>query len=75
MATRNLTESKFLMPKVFIEQMENVGFRVFKIIKREIPSKMLPSTRDKSTGQFTKITDKNLTLVYPTEYILTMEKL
>ncbi len=63
------------MPKVFIEQMENVGFRVFKIIKREIPSKMLPSTRDKSTGQFTKITDKNLTLVYPTEYILTMEKL
>ncbi|WP_295154936.1 DNA methyltransferase [uncultured Brachyspira sp.] len=62
-----------LNAEIFCEQMTNIGFRVFDIIHREIPSKMLPSTRDSSTGRFAKIssTDK---LVYPTEYILIMEK-
>ncbi len=32
--------------EVFVEQMQNIGFKVFNIVKREIPSKMLPSTRD-----------------------------
>jgi DNA modification methylase len=61
--------------EVFVEQMQNIGFHIFDIVKREIPSKMLPSTRDGSTGQFAKITDANLTLAYPTEYILIMEKI
>ncbi len=61
--------------EVFIEQMQMIGFQVFDIIKREIPSKMLPSTRDSNTGQFAKITEANLTLAYPTEYILIMQKL
>jgi hypothetical protein len=60
---------------VFREQFENIGFTTFDIVKREIPSKMLPSTRDSQTGQFTKTSDVNLTLAYPTEYILTMQKL
>lgn len=60
--------------QVFIEQMQTIGFKIFGIIKREIPSKMLPSTRDNSTGQFAKTTDANLTLAYPTEYILIMQK-
>lgn len=60
--------------EVFIEQMETIGFEVFDIIKREIPSKILPSTRDKNTGQFTRVTDANLSLAYPTEYILIMQK-
>jgi len=44
------------------------------IIKREIPSKNLPSVRDKETGKFAKISDKNKVSAYPTEYILIMEK-
>lgn len=65
---------KILNAEVFKEQFENIGFKTSKIIHREIPSKMLPSTRDKKTGRFTKRTDTKLKLAYPTEYILIMEK-
>lgn len=61
--------------EVFQEQFHNIGFKTHDIIKREIPSKMLPSTRDPKTGKFRKISDKNIKLAYPTEYILIMEKL
>mgnify|MGYP003889472655 CR=1 FL=1 len=66
---------QILNAEVFQEQLENIGFETHDIIHREIPSKMLPSTRDTNTGQFVKATDKNLKLAYPTEYILIMEKL
>lgn len=66
---------KILNAEVFQEQLENIGFKTHNVIHREIPSKMLPSTRDTKTGQFVKATDKNLKLAYPTEYILIMEKL
>jgi len=66
---------KILNAEVFKEQFENIGFRTHDIIHREIPSKMLPSTRDNDTGQFVKANDKNLKLAYPSEYILIMEKL
>jgi len=61
--------------EVFQEQCENIGFKTHNVIHREIPSKMLPSTRDTETGQFVKVNDKNLKLAYPTEYILIMEKI
>ncbi len=63
-----------LNAEVFKEQFENIGFRTFDIIHREIPSKMLPSTRDPQNGKFTKVTNDNKSLIYPTEYILIMEK-
>lgn len=66
---------KILNAEVFQEQFENIGFKTHNIIHREIPSKMLPSTRDTKTGKFVKATDKKLKLAYPTEYILIMEKL
>ena len=66
---------EILNAEVFKEQFENIGFRTHKIIHREIPSKMLPSTRDPKTGKFTKTTNNKKTLVYPTEYILIMEKI
>lgn len=66
---------KILNAEVFKEQLEYLGFNLHRIIKREIPSKMLPSTRNPQTGQFGKATDENVKLVYPTEYILIMEKL
>ncbi len=51
---------EILNAEVFKEQFENIGFKTHKIIHREIPSKMLPSTRDAETGRFAKTsnTDK-----------------
>ncbi|MDR1450967.1 MAG: site-specific DNA-methyltransferase [Helicobacteraceae bacterium] len=66
---------QILNAEVFQEQFENIGFRTDKVIHREIPSKMLPSTRNILTGQFTKKHDGDLKLAYPTEYIIVMEKL
>lgn len=63
-----------LNAEVFAEQMQNLGFKISDIIHREIPSKMLPSTRDSKTGRFARSDTKDL-LVYPTEYILVMEKI
>ena len=61
--------------EVFVEQLQNLGLKVDDIIKREIPSKNLPSTRDKATGRFVRKTDKEKVLAYPTEYILVMQKI
>ncbi|MEA3464342.1 MAG: DNA methyltransferase [Patescibacteria group bacterium] len=66
---------EILNAEVFTEQMQNLGFKIDDIIKREIPSKNLPSTRDKKTGRFAKLTNKNNIQVYPTEYILIMKKI
>ncbi len=60
--------------EVFAEQLQNLGLKIADIIKREIPSKNLPSVRDEKTGKFASISDKNKTYAYPTEYILVMEK-
>lgn len=66
---------EILNAEVFREQLENIGFSTYDIIRREIPSKMLPSTRDPKTGKFTTVLNRKKTLVYPTEYILIMEKM
>ena len=66
---------KIYNAEVFQQQFENIGFKTHNVIKREIPSKMLPSTRDTKTGRFGKATDINIKMAYPTEYILIMEKL
>ena len=66
---------EILNAEVFTEQMQNLGFKIDDIIKREIPSKNLPSTRDKTTGRFAKLTSKNKMQIYPTEYILIMKKI
>lgn len=60
--------------EVFVEQMKNLGFTVHDIIKREIPSKILPQTRDPESGQFTSSTSTKKVLAYPIEFILIMEK-
>ena len=63
-----------LNAEVFLQQMKTIGFAPYNIIHREIPSKMLPSTRDAKTGRFTKANEAD-SIVYPTEYILVMEKI
>lgn len=65
---------EILNAEVFAEQLQNLGLKIVDIIKREIPSKNLPSVRDEKTGKFARISDKNKVSVYPTEYILIMEK-
>ncbi|MDE2775718.1 MAG: DNA methyltransferase [Chloroflexota bacterium] len=59
--------------EVFVEQAQSLNLRLLDVIKREIPSKNLPSTRDKATGRFAKATAADA-LAYPTEYILVLEK-
>jgi len=63
-----------LNAEVFTEQLQNLGFKIDDIIKREIPSKNLPSARNEKTGRFARISDKNKVSAYPTEYILIMKK-
>ena len=59
---------------VFIELMNNLGFETHTVIKRLIPNKVLPLTRDEITGRFSTTCNANR-LAYPSEYILIMEKL
>jgi len=58
-----------LNAEVFAESMRYSGLKIDRIIKREIPSKILPTTRDAKTGRFA--TNGNAdTFAYPTEYIV-----
>jgi DNA modification methylase len=59
--------------QVFVELLLSLGFEPERILLREIPSKILPRTRDKQTGKFAK-TDEADYIAYPTEYILILKK-
>lgn len=59
--------------EIFIQTMEKIGFKTYNIIKRPIPSKILPLTRNEKTGKFARTADADR-LAYPTEYIVIMEK-
>jgi hypothetical protein len=48
--------------------------KVDQAIVSKVQSSFPAPSKDPETGQFTKATDKNKKLVYPTEYILIMEK-
>lgn len=69
-----LRKVPILNAEVFVEIMLNLGFKIHKIIKRRIPSKVLPQTRDSKTGRFTTTGEADR-LAYAYEYILIMEKL
>jgi len=45
------------------------GFKFDRLIKREIPSKILPQKRDEKTGRFAKNHEAN-SEAYPIEYIV-----
>lgn len=60
--------------EVFFEALLDVGFTEEKIIKRSIPNKLIPAIRDKTTGKFTTLDNKNSKLIYPEEYILILKK-
>ena len=60
---------EILNAEVFAESLQYSGFRLDRIIKREIPSKILPQKRDEKTGRFAKNSEAN-TEAYPIEYIV-----
>lgn len=60
--------------EVFAEILDDLNFEIVEIIKRSIPYKLIPTIRDKKTGKFSKLENKNSKLVYPEEYILIAKK-
>ncbi|MEL7657242.1 MAG: hypothetical protein AAGU75_15200, partial [Bacillota bacterium] len=58
-----------LNAEVFAESLQYSGFKLDRIIKREIPLKILPQKRDDKTGRFANNHDAN-SEAYPTEYIV-----
>ncbi|MCL4459743.1 MAG: site-specific DNA-methyltransferase [Chloroflexi bacterium] len=58
-----------LNAEVFAEDLQHSGFKLDRIIKREIPSKILPQKRDEKTGRFANTREAN-SEAYPLEYIV-----
>lgn len=58
-----------LNAEVFAESLQYSGFKLDRIIKREIPSKILPQKRDERTGRFASNNNAN-SEAYPVEYIV-----
>ena len=58
-----------LNAEAFADSLQHSGFKFDNLIKREIPSKILPQTRDEKTGRFAS-RDKADSQAYPTEYIV-----
>jgi len=58
-----------LNAEVFVESLQCSGFKLDRIIKREIPLKILPQKRDEKTGKFASNNNAN-SEAYPFEYIV-----
>jgi len=58
-----------LNAEVFAESLQYSGFKIDRIIKRAIPSKILPQKRDEKTGRFASKESANFE-AYPIEYIV-----
>ncbi len=65
---------EILNAEVFAESMQYSGLVIDRIIKREIPSKILPQKRDAETGRFAKNGEEDF-YAYPTEYIVIGRKI
>lgn len=65
---------KIKSAEIFVEILEKLGFEMVDIIKRSIPYKLIPTIRDKKSGKFSKLKNKDSKLIYPEEYILIAKK-
>lgn len=72
----NLKGVDILNAEVFLETCLNLNYKLVKVVKRRIPrgGKILPSTRDPTTGRFTASDNNNLVEAYTVEYIVIVEK-
>lgn len=68
-----LRKVEILNAEVFAESMQYSGLIIDRIIKREIPSKILPQKRDAETGKFARNGEEDFH-AYPTEYIVIGKK-
>ena len=64
-----LKDVPILNAEVFAENLQHSGFKIDRIIKREIPLKILPQKRDEKTGRFAGNNNAN-SEAYPVEYIV-----
>jgi DNA modification methylase len=62
-----------LNAEAFADSLQHSGFALDRLIQREIPSKILPQTRDKKTGRFASNQHAD-TEAYPVEYIVVGRK-
>ncbi len=69
-----LKKVEILNAEVFAESMQYAGLTIDRIIKREIPLKILPQKRDAETGRFAKNGEEDFH-AYPTEYIVIGKKI
>jgi len=69
-----IKEVQIKSAEVFFDFLQNVGLKKVKVIKRSIPHKLMPTLRDKNTGRFTTLDNKDCKRVYPNEYIIIMKK-
>jgi hypothetical protein len=60
--------------EVFVELMQEAGFILERVIKRQIPSKILPQRRDPNNGRFVSHQIPQCVEAYPVEYIIIMRK-
>ncbi|MDO1500572.1 DNA methyltransferase [Winogradskyella maritima] len=65
---------KIQSAEIFAELLDLSGFEIEDVIKRSIPHKLIPTIRDKKTGKFTTINNKNSKQIYPEEYIIIAKK-
>lgn len=64
-----LKRVNILNAEVFAESLQHSGFNLDRIIKREIPLKILPQKRDEKTGRFARNNNAN-SEAYPVEFIV-----
>jgi len=60
---------EILNAEVFAESLQYSGLKLDRIVKREIPSRILPPKRDEKTGRFASNKDAT-SEAYPVEYII-----
>ncbi|MDE6493580.1 MAG: site-specific DNA-methyltransferase [Bacteroidales bacterium] len=60
--------------EVFYDFLKMAGFKKVDVIKRNIPNKLMPTLRDKTTGKFTTLSNQDCKKVYPDEYIIIVKK-
>lgn len=70
-----IRDVKIASAEAFAEMLSINGFKIEDVIKREISFKLIPTIRDKKTGKFTTLTNRDKKLIYPEEFIIIARKI
>lgn len=69
-----MKEVRIKSAEAFTESLMKQDFEIIDLIKRKINHKIMPSIRDKKSGKFTNLKNKNSQQIYPEEYIIIARK-